>query len=90
MYSTKEMQTKNLKLDADAPSLCNGKVIFKKQHKNSMQTEELIGLGGAMGNPQAYDVIHYLDNSLLDQYSNPVKKLHHKTAPPCDYLINFT
>jgi hypothetical protein len=40
------MQTKNLKLDADAPSLCNGKVMLKKQDKNSMQTEELIGPGG--------------------------------------------
>jgi hypothetical protein len=44
-----------------------------------MQTEELIGPGGAMGHPQAYGVIHYLDDSLLDQYSIPVKKLHHKT-----------
>jgi hypothetical protein len=34
------MQTKNKKLDADAPSLCNGKVILKKQDKNMMQTEE--------------------------------------------------
>jgi hypothetical protein len=32
-----------------------------------------------MGNPQAYSVIHYLDDSLLDDYSFPVKKLHHKT-----------
>jgi hypothetical protein len=32
-----------------------------------------------MGNPQAYGVIHYLDDSLLDDYSFPVKKLHHKT-----------
>jgi hypothetical protein len=32
-----------------------------------------------MGDPQAYGVIHYLDDSLLDDYSFPVKKLHHKT-----------
>jgi hypothetical protein len=37
---------KKLKLDVDAPSLCNGKVMLKKQDKNSMQTEELIGPGG--------------------------------------------
>jgi hypothetical protein len=43
-----------------------------------MQTKELIGPEGAMGNPLAYFVIHYLDDSLLGQYSIPVKKLHHK------------
>jgi hypothetical protein len=32
-----------------------------------------------MGNYQYYGVIHYLDDSLLDDYSFPVKKLHHKT-----------
>jgi hypothetical protein len=32
-----------------------------------------------MGNLQDYGVIHYLDASLLDDYSFPVKKLHHKT-----------
>jgi hypothetical protein len=32
-----------------------------------------------MGNPQAYGFAHYLDDSLLDDYSVPVKKLHHKT-----------
>jgi hypothetical protein len=32
-----------------------------------------------MGNPQAYGVVHYLGNSLFDDYSFPVKKLHHKT-----------
>jgi hypothetical protein len=32
-----------------------------------------------MGHPQAYGVIHYLDDSLLDDYSFPMKKLHHKT-----------
>jgi hypothetical protein len=31
-----------------------------------------------MGHPQAYGVVHYLDDSLLDDYSFPVKKLHHK------------
>jgi hypothetical protein len=45
-----------------------------------MQTEELIGPEGDMGHPQAYGVIHYLDDSLLDQYFIPVKKLHHKTV----------
>jgi alpha-D-ribose 1-methylphosphonate 5-triphosphate synthase subunit PhnI len=32
-----------------------------------------------VGHPQAYGVTHYLDYSLLDEYSVPVKKLHHKT-----------
>jgi hypothetical protein len=32
-----------------------------------------------LGNPQAYGVIHYLDDSLLDDYSFLVKKLYHKT-----------
>jgi hypothetical protein len=32
-----------------------------------------------MGNPQSYGVFHYLDDSLLDDYYFPVKKLHHKT-----------
>jgi hypothetical protein len=32
-----------------------------------------------MGLPQAYGIVHYLDDSLLDDYSFPVKKLHHKT-----------
>jgi hypothetical protein len=73
------MKNKILKVDADAPSFCNGKVMLKKQGKNSMQTEELIGLGVAMGHPQYYGVIHYLDDSLLDDYSFLVKKLHHKT-----------
>jgi hypothetical protein len=53
--------------------------MLKKQDKNNMQTEGLIGPGVAMGHPQAYGVIYYLDDSLLDQYSIPVKKLHHKT-----------
>jgi hypothetical protein len=44
-----------------------------------MQTEELIGPGVAMGHTQDYGVIHYLDDSLLDYYSFPVRKLHHKT-----------
>jgi hypothetical protein len=60
------MQTKNKKLDADAPSLCNGKVMLKKQDKNMMQIEELIGPEGAMGHHQAYGIIRYLDDSLLD------------------------
>jgi hypothetical protein len=32
-----------------------------------------------MGHPQAYGLIHYLDNSLLSDYLFDVKKLHHKT-----------
>jgi hypothetical protein len=32
-----------------------------------------------MEHPQAYGVIHYLDDYLLDDYSFPVKKLYHKT-----------
>jgi hypothetical protein len=32
-----------------------------------------------MGNPQAYGVDHYLYDSLFDDPSFPVKKLHHKT-----------
>jgi hypothetical protein len=51
----------------------------KNKGKNSMQTEELIGPRVAMGHPQDYGVIHYLVDSLLDDYSFPVKKLHHKT-----------
>jgi hypothetical protein len=53
--------------------------MLKKQDKNSMQIEELIGPGGWKGHPQDYGVIHCLDDSLLDEYSVPVKKLHHKT-----------
>jgi hypothetical protein len=34
-----------------------GKVMLRKQGKNSMQTEDLIGPGVAMGYPQAYGVI---------------------------------
>jgi hypothetical protein len=32
-----------------------------------------------MGHPQTYGVLHYLDDSLLDDYSFLVKKLHNKT-----------
>jgi hypothetical protein len=32
-----------------------------------------------MGHPQPYGVFHYLDTSLLDDYSFHVKNLHHKT-----------
>jgi hypothetical protein len=32
-----------------------------------------------MGHTQAYGVSYYLDDSLLDDYSFPVKKLYHKT-----------
>jgi hypothetical protein len=54
-------------------------MVLKKQGWNIMQTKELIGLGVAMGKPQAYGVVHYLDDFLLDDYSFSVKKLHHKT-----------
>jgi hypothetical protein len=53
--------------------------MLKKQDKNSMQTEELIGPGGCMVHPQVYGVIHSLDDFLIDEYSVLVKKLHHKT-----------
>jgi hypothetical protein len=32
-----------------------------------------------MEHPQDYGVFHYLYDPLLDDYSFPVKKLHHKT-----------
>jgi hypothetical protein len=32
-----------------------------------------------MGHPQDYGVTHYLDDSLLYEYSVPMKKLYHKT-----------
>jgi hypothetical protein len=44
-----------------------------------MQTKELICLEGSIGHPQAYGIIHYLDDSFINQYSVHVKKLHHKT-----------
>jgi alpha-D-ribose 1-methylphosphonate 5-triphosphate synthase subunit PhnI len=53
--------------------------MLKKQDKNSMQTEDLIGPGGCMGHPKDYSVIHFLDDSLIDEYSVPMKKLHNKT-----------
>jgi hypothetical protein len=53
-------------------------MVLEKEGWNSIQTKELIGPGGAMGHPQAYGVVHYLDDSLLDDYSFPVKKLYHK------------
>jgi hypothetical protein len=46
-----------------------------------MQTEELIGPGVSIGNPQAYGVINYLYDSLLDDYSFPMKKLTTKLFP---------
>jgi hypothetical protein len=66
LFKTKDA---NKKIDVDAPSLCNGKRVLKKQGRNSMQTEELIGPGGFHGHPQAYGVIHYLDDSLLNDYT---------------------
>jgi hypothetical protein len=53
-------------------------MMLKKQGTNSMQTEELICPGGCHENNKAYGVFHYLDDSLLDDYSFPMKKLHHK------------
>jgi hypothetical protein len=49
-------------------------MVLKQQDKNSMQTKELIGPGVCHGNSQDYGVIHYLDDSLLDDYSFYVKK----------------
>jgi hypothetical protein len=60
--------------------------MLKKQDKNSRQTEELIGPGGAMGHPQAYGVTHYLDDSLLDEYSVPVKKNFTTKLFPTSFL----
>jgi hypothetical protein len=54
-------------------------MMLEKQGWNYMQTKELIGPGGTMGNSQDYGVVHYLDDYLLDDYSFPLKKLHHKT-----------
>jgi hypothetical protein len=33
-----------------------------------------------MGKPQDYGFLQYLDDSLIYDYSFPVKKLHHKTS----------
>jgi hypothetical protein len=44
-----------------------------------MQTESLICPVGFHGASQAYGVDHYLDDSLFDDPSFPVKKLHRKT-----------
>jgi hypothetical protein len=52
---------------------------LEKQGWNSMETKKLIGPGVPWGSPQDYGIVHYLDDSLLDNYSFPVKKLHHKT-----------
>jgi hypothetical protein len=51
-------------------------MVLKKQGKNSMQTGELIGPWDCHGHPQDYGVIliQYLYDSLLDDYSFPVKK----------------
>jgi hypothetical protein len=32
-----------------------------------------------MRNTQAYGIVHYLDDSFVDDYSFPVKKFHQKT-----------
>jgi hypothetical protein len=34
---------------------------------------------GSMGNTQDYGILHFLDYSLFDDTSFPVKKLHHRT-----------
>jgi hypothetical protein len=47
-------------------------MVLEKQGWNSMQTKELICPGGRHGASQAYGVVHYLDDSLLDD-SFPVK-----------------
>jgi hypothetical protein len=60
-------------------------MVLEKQGCNSMQTEELIGPGGAMGLPQAYGVIHYLYDSLINEYSFPVKI----TSPPNNFPSLF-
>jgi hypothetical protein len=56
-------------------------MVLKKQGKNIMQTNELIGSGGCHGASQAYGVIHYLDDSLLYDYSFPVKNFTTKLFP---------
>jgi hypothetical protein len=48
-------------------------MVLKKQGWNSMQTKKLISPGGSMGHTQAYGFVHHLDDSLLDEYSFPVK-----------------
>jgi hypothetical protein len=35
--------------------------------------------GVPWGHPEAYGVVHYLDDSLFDDPSFPLKKVHHKT-----------
>jgi hypothetical protein len=64
-------------------------MVLKKQGKNSMQTEELIGPGGFHRNPQAYGVIHYLDDLFLYDYSFPVKNFTTKLFP-ISFLEWFT
>jgi hypothetical protein len=54
-------------------------MVLKKQGWNKMEIKELIGLGGSMVNPHDYGVVHYLDDSLLNNYCFHVKKLYHKT-----------
>jgi hypothetical protein len=54
-------------------------MVLEKQGWNSMRTKEFIGPGVSMGHPQAYGVVQYLDDSLLDDYSFTMKKLHHRT-----------
>jgi hypothetical protein len=59
------MQTKKFKTRC-TPSLCNSKMVLKKEGKNSMQTEEDANQGLARGHPTAYGLIYYLYDSLLD------------------------
>jgi hypothetical protein len=54
-------------------------MVLEKQGWNSMQTKDLVGPEGAMENPQAYGVFHYLYDSLLNDYSFPMTKLYHRT-----------
>jgi hypothetical protein len=46
-----------------------------------MQTKKLICPGGAMGQPQVYGVVYYLDDSLLDNYSFSVKNFTTELFP---------
>jgi hypothetical protein len=54
-------------------------MVLKKESWKSTQTKSLICPGRAMWHPQDYGVEHYLDDSLFDNPSFHVKKLHHKT-----------
>jgi hypothetical protein len=44
--------------------------------------------GGCHGNPQAYGVFHYLDDSLFNNPSCPMKKHHHRTLSDLFSRVN--